>query len=251
MDRRATELTDATITHLALENIISLSQTCHSLRAAAIPMLFRTVPMIWDGYVSRRCKPMQLLHTLLLNPALSSHVKCIELCTKKISFNYSGVAPKPRVKDNIDSDGLNLFTAATNAMELRCANSYVLTEDSFEIITTLLIYQCTNDRSLTLPAKFSNRNESLAELIERLQAPGTEHTHLENLSSVTIENPRRRGEPYPEGHELSAISFKKVFSLSTMRSLDIAFLGPLERRTKLTSRKQWQELEQEMSSDSY
>jgi hypothetical protein len=84
MDRLATELTDATITHLALENIISLSQTCHSLRSAAIPMLFRNVSMIWDGYVSRRCKPMQLLHTLLLNPALSSHVKCIELCTKKI-----------------------------------------------------------------------------------------------------------------------------------------------------------------------
>jgi hypothetical protein len=199
MDRLATELTDATITHLALENIISLSQTCHSLRAAAIPMLFRTVSMIWDGYVSRRCKPMQLLHTLLLNPALSSHVKCIELCTKKIPFNYSEVAPKPRVKDNIDSNELNLFTAAINAKELRCANSYVLTEDSFEIIATLLIYQCTNDRSLTLPAKFSNRNESLAELIERLQAPGTEHTHFENLSSVTIENPRRRGEPYPEG----------------------------------------------------
>jgi hypothetical protein len=251
MEKLATELTDAIIAYLSHKDVIHLSQTCHSLRAAAIPVLFHTVSMIWDGHVSRRCKPVQLLSALLQNAALASYIKCIELRTKKIPFNYSGVAPKPRVKDDLDSDQLGLFTAAINAMDLRCADNYLLTEDSFEIITTLLIYQCSNLRSLTLAAKLSNRNEFLAEVFQRLHAPRAENPHFENLSSVTTEYPRRRGVDYHERYELSANLFKKLFSLPTMRNLDVAFLCPLELRTKPTSRKQWQELEQEMLSDSY
>ena len=251
MDNLATELTDAIIDYLSYKDVINLSLTCRSLRAAAIPMLFHTVSTIWDGHVSRRCKPVQLLSALLLNPALASYIKCIELRTKKIPFNYSGVPPKPRVKDDLDTDQLSFFTAAMNAMDLRCADNYLLTEDSFEMITTLLIYQCSNLRSLTLAAKFSNKNEFLAELIQRSYAPGAEDPHFGNLSCVTTEYPRRRGEKYHERYELSATLFKKLFSLPTMRTLDVAFLCPLEPRAKLTSRKEWQELEQEMLSDSY
>ena len=236
------EIKESIVLETTFHDLISLSKTCKSIRAVALPAMFRNIDFTWDANSKDGPPITALLRSIYNNIHFQRSIQTLTL--KAINYRgyqepgFEGDVLLPCHTHRIPTEDWEIFEKALQVCpcegKFECDDP-TTREGNLNAAIAVLIRHCTRIRSLHVDVHFFMHTYRLSSMfrstISRVVGPWGKQAWFSNLNHVTVSHtPNYYHTRLPPVNERYAVdlpvqpnTFLKMFYLPAVKTLDLVF----------------------------
>lgn len=236
------EIKEAIVCETPFRDLNSLSKTCKSIRAVALPAMFRDIDFTWDANSIDGPPITPLLRSIFNNIHFQRSIQSLTL--KALNYRgfqepgFGGDVLLPCHTHRIPTEDWEIFDKALQVCpcegKFECDDP-TTREGNLNAAIAVLIRHCSRIRSLHVDVHFFMHTYRLPAMfkstISRVSGPWGKQAWFSNLNHVTVSyTPNSYHTPLPPVTERYAVdlpvtpnTFLKLFYLPAVKNLDLVF----------------------------